>query len=536
MALKNLKSKLTELRYGKDKQGGGDSGLPYIQTALPGDQTGGIAKYGYDFPIRGGLTSISDSLVDVVRIGKFLADAPRGPLFVLKQVGLQLTNPRTETGEGIGPFKNTQVYNLGVNTLAQVGVNAAGIHFNRAGLTPLGGKFYTDIVNAHQDVSTNRLNALYRTKIANLSVNPAVVLDKGISTNPLQILEYIGGPGSFLGIGKTTINRYTNTVSIGSSENIDYGHGVNRFATFTRKNLEDTQAKIKNFAQIGDDFRKVLSTKDTNTFLTFSDYAKFNIDTRIGTGNPGNPKRDRSSYTKSDTSTQDKINMLPLMNVIGGAYEKTGKIEDQILGRDLIKFRFEAINNDSPSLGIGMIFRAFLSSFSDNFAPELNSYKYIGRGETFYTSQGFTRSISLSFKISAQSRDEMKPLYQKLNYLMSNTTPDYKNTYMRGSMIKLTVGDYIFAQPGYISSLNIDISNDYSWEIALDEPENGGSNNGSNDNDNKVYELPHTLDVSLTFIPIHDFLPKKSSELPFITPNKKDNGWLAKVKSTHIIK
>ena len=35
MSLVNLKSNLTSLKYGNDKLGGGDSGLPYIDNPTP---------------------------------------------------------------------------------------------------------------------------------------------------------------------------------------------------------------------------------------------------------------------------------------------------------------------------------------------------------------------------------------------------------------------------------------------------------------------------------------------------------------------
>ena len=43
-----------------------------------------------------------------------------------------------------------------------------------------------------------------------------------------------------------------------------------------------------------------------------------------------------------------------------------------------------------------------------------------------------------SFKIAAQSRHEMMPLYRKLNFLVSNVAPEYKVTRMRTPFIRLT--------------------------------------------------------------------------------------------------
>ena len=38
---------------------------------------------------------------------------------------------------------------------------------------------------------------------------------------------------------------------------------------------------------------------------------------------------------------------------------------------------------------------------------------------------GFNRSISLSWTVAAQSKEELIPMYQKLNYLASTCAPDY---------------------------------------------------------------------------------------------------------------
>jgi hypothetical protein len=85
MPLIDLKTDLKSLKYGQDRPGGGNSGQPYIQTAIPESRT---------TPFTSGL--IKSSLTDTKRIFKFLKDTPQGPLFIIKQVGLQLSNPRLE--------------------------------------------------------------------------------------------------------------------------------------------------------------------------------------------------------------------------------------------------------------------------------------------------------------------------------------------------------------------------------------------------------------------------------------------------------
>jgi hypothetical protein len=165
-----------------------------------------------------------------------------------------------------------------------------------------------------------------------------------------------------------------------------------------------------------------------------------------------------------------------------------------------------------------MVFRAFLNNVDRRIDAQWNEFSYVGRGESFYAYNGFKSVMSFDFTICAMSRREMKPLYQKLNYLYSTLTPDYKNNKMRGNLVELTIGDYIHYQPGVIASMFISIPEEANWEIALSEPEaqagvNVNDSNSSNDRD--MHELPMMLRVGINFYPIHDFLPQKSAELPF---------------------
>jgi len=132
-----------------------------------------------------------------------------------------------------------------------------------------------------------------------------------------------------------------------------------------------------------------------------------------------------------------------------------------------------------------MIFRAYITQYSDNTDATWNSVKYAGRGEDFYIYGGFSRKIQIGFKVAALSAEEMKPMYSKLNYLMSNLMPDYEGNVMRGPLVRMTVGNYLDAQLGKLDSISYTIPNDSPWEIALDEPEGG----------TQQLILPHILEV-----------------------------------------
>jgi hypothetical protein len=265
-----------------------------------------------------------------------------------------------------------------------------------------------------------------------------------------------------------------------------------------------------------EDFRKKISDSNTTPAdkrkqaqqgLIYFDYRsnKVNREQRVGLGNPGKRTGDRSKLTNYIVDTVDRINILP-------AYYSDIVADGNTLTRDLVKFRFEIIDNAKPTHSTFLHFRAFLGAINDNFRSEWDSTKYVGRGEKFYNYTGFTREISFSFKVHPQTRAEMKSIYQKLNLLAASLAPDYRNGYMKGNLIRLTIGDYLYIVPGFISNLTYNIPEEAAWEIALNSPE-GQSDYG-------MLETPKYFEVSVNFTPIHDFAPRlgTTTETAFITP------------------
>ena len=91
----------------------------------------------------------------------------------------------------------------------------------------------------------------------------------------------------------------------------------------------------------------------------------------------------------------------------------------------------------------------------------------------------------------------MRPLYNKLNYLISQVYPDYsKSGIMRAPLIKVTVGDYLYRVPGFLESVNVTVDNSSPWELNLD---------------GDLAQLPKIIDVQIAFKPIHNKLPRRST-------------------------
>ena len=230
------------------------------------------------------------------------------------------------------------------------------------------------------------------------------------------------------------------------------------------------------------DYRK-LKNKGyrSNTYsLDYSD-SKIKKETKVGLGDQGIKKKITSTYSDTDPSSIDTINAKDIL-ITNTLSSDSVLTEEKIEQKDFIKFRFEVITPEDTTL---LFFRAFLTQFDDSYQGSWDSTKYLGRAENFYTYQGFERSINIGFNIAAATRAEMKPLYRKMAALASVTAPTYGNDgrFMRGTIAKVTVGDYIYEVPGIIESVNYTWNTNYNWEIALQK----------DSMDNDMQELPQIM-------------------------------------------
>ena len=265
---------------------------------------------------------------------------------------------------------------------------------------------------------------------------------------------------------------------------------------------------------IKEDFRKVLRskiTKDTvakdyeeagnivpSTYISYSDK---NIGVKNLLGNPGQNRKNKN-YSDFSKGIRNKDNTvykaLDLINAEG--------IGTDLSNDDLVQFRIKSLFTDGSTLA----FRAFLGGITDSYTAGINTQQYTGRGENFYTYSGQTRKISLSWTIAALSREELLPMYKRLNYLASMTAPKYVNGFMQGPIVSLTVGGYIYNLPGYIEGFSVDIAEDATWDIAI-------TPNG--EKDNTISQLPHVVKVSgFNFTPLPNYLPEAgNAESRFIS-------------------
>tara|TARA_R110001592_G_scaffold205343_1_gene455888 strand:+ start:2907 stop:4841 length:1935 start_codon:yes stop_codon:yes gene_type:complete len=257
--------------------------------------------------------------------------------------------------------------------------------------------------------------------------------------------------------------------------------------------LSIEKGKIKDFREeiptTSDQFTK----KKILGKLTKGSYESAKMSTRIKSGDPGISKN-VTKYGSAYTSPKplDEITALPVTEL----QDKPNHIEYP----DLCDFSIGVIRGSTRAKY--MHFRAFIDSFDDSYTADWGSTQYVGRGDKFYNYKGFDRTINMSFTVAAQSKAELFPMYEKLNYLASSLAPSYGGGFMRGNLVRLTVGGYLKNQVGILKGITYTIPSESPWEIGLDDDE-------SIDDSLKHKQLPHIIKVSgFTFTPIQNFIPQ----------------------------
>jgi hypothetical protein len=550
-----------KLPYGNDLVGNGNSNQPYIKTPIP-DTFSTYPNQTKDTFLRGGNDYLSIVSTNLQRISAFINDErnPSFGIFLDKQK--ELYKQQSKLPSTIAPSSKYDVNNLYINlaggsqglhergkgesNLPSINLNAPlGPQLSALALAGRVGnlfdnettyetqtrKIYNNIQfggNFFQNTNSNRLGLLWALKINNVAptgAGIAVANSFNIALlNNQNLFYYPEGPNGPLNFYRRAIDTTSwsdnpgGIVQIGSPPQVG---GINAwFSVFTSNNLfkYSNDNTFKSAAAPGSslkDFRQFISTDQApdpgsvaaNT-LSFTDYSKFNRVTTYKMGDPGVGNLNRSNpYSVAPLGADgqpaidtvvDQVNYKPIYS--------SDKPNEDVANADSVPFYIAVINLDDPTKNNYLHFRAYISGLSDQYGAEWGNFKYTGRGENFYTYGGFTRTISMNFIAHANSRAEHKVMYQKLNYLASLLAPNYSSFnksvsgFMRGNIVKLTIGDYLVDQPGIITALTFNVDDMYSWDI-------GKKNDGTKDPD--ALNLPQTINVSgFSFTPIHSFLPK----------------------------
>jgi len=537
MPLIDLKTNLKSLKYGNDQPGGGSSDQPYIKVDINNVDSGfnrfRMTKFDDGF-IRGGIVGAANAAItDTFRIGKFLTDLPKGPLWIAKQVGLQLSNPKLEArtvNTGIGFIDNiankinskfgigpTRIYNLGINTIAQVPVNALGIHFNRHGLLPVQDENtkYLAVVTANNKEDNSKNNRLvgYVNTLLNKPFKP-VKPASGLLQSLLSIIpggsnfitpqqqtidSYVGGPNSVYGIGRTFIRRY------------DYTTVHNKQNNQTPQLISKTGGNPGNIQYLGDlgvskDYFISGYTGDgaevknniTNNGFTIPNYSAITYASNTAVGKyielqnklakqsslkqsyyDGNVT---GSYTGSISTKDNTVNRSATdfkyygskIFVEGFSGSKITYSNTEIFSRkdaDILSVAFRAINPFTGDIDDKdrILFSAYMNGFKDNFDAGWTDVNYTGRAESFYIYNKFKRTVSFNLQIPCFNKVELFIKHRALGQLASVTAGAYSsNNLLGGVLLKVNVGNYLVGEYAVLNSLSYDIPDEASWDVSND--------------------------------------------------------------------
>lgn len=236
----------------------------------------------------------------------------------------------------------------------------------------------------------------------------------------------------------------------------------------------------------------------------------------------------------SQRTRDDIYRWKPTSELFSGALGRF--LDNGSYTQDFIKFYFTGpkLQNgaDGSLMDDVIVFRAIINSLSDTFAPTWTPVQMIGRADSNYHYSSYARDLNLDFVIAATDRDELKPIYRKLNALASYTAPEYdtNNIAPKGPWLRFTVGDLLVQQPAFITSLTFNlIDNDTTWEINIEQ-------------DNEMMQVPHKISVNMGLTLITDYLPQKGGQ--FYTLSKQwdeyarskqgNDNWLSDAKTSKV--
>tara|TARA_Y100000592_G_C5481565_1_gene325852 strand:- start:5559 stop:8261 length:2703 start_codon:yes stop_codon:yes gene_type:complete len=172
-------------------------------------------------------------------------------------------------------------------------------------------------------------------------------------------------------------------------------------------------------------------------------------------------------------------------------------------------FYFKDLRDDSY-----LIFRAYISGFTEEIAPTWNNTVYVGRSEPVYNYDSTERSLSFTLKLFAHTEDELSAIYIKMNRLTSMCYPEYMvDTELLGGgqeiffkqrpkppLLKLRVGELIGKRDneviGFIKSLSYSYPDNSPWETKPGK------------------RVPKYVEVTIGYQVIHATVPNLQFALP----------------------
>ena len=333
-------------------------------------------------------------------------------------------------------------------------------------------------------------NNLLSTKLTKKAITPSgdsnrysdvvkVDDDNEYSDQILNYKTYLDNQSGF----KTTFSDQQSNVVKDIIDNLDKaindigGANESKYST-NRKNLQPLQfAKFSNDStRIGTNYLKQLDPTKLNdpTIKNDTYQGRFRRDETMGNKVPtrlGEGPNDRYIYP---TNNVDYVNSLQVLNQEEFTKQYSATDKFGIYGPDIIKFYFYDIVNQKY-----IPFNATVKSITDNNIASWETVEYLGRPDKLFYYKGFERQVNFNFTVNAHSVKELMPMWQRINYLVGLTRPanytlQQEGGYMVPPMVQLTLGDFYKNHFVVITSCNVTIPDDTSWETIPEEADKNG--------------------------------------------------------------
>ena len=328
-------------------------------------------------------------------------------------------------------------------------------------------------------------NNLLSTKLAKKSISPTgdsnkyssvVKVDENneYSDQILNYKTYLDRQSGF----KTTFSDEQNNKVKDIIENLDQavnnirGENESKYSV-NRKSLQPLQ-----FAKFSNDGKRI-----GVNYLNELDPTKLNDPTAKNDTYQGRFRRDETAANKVPTrlgegpndryifptNNVDYVNSLEVLNQQEFDKQYANNDKFGVYGPDIVKFYFYDIVNQKY-----IPFNATVKGITDNNNSAWETIEYLGRPDKLYYYKGFERQVSFNFTVNAHSVKELMPMWQRINYLVGLTRPanytlQQYGGYMVPPMVQLTLGDFYKNHFVILTSCNVTIPDDASWETI---PEN----------------------------------------------------------------
>ena len=170
---------------------------------------------------------------------------------------------------------------------------------------------------------------------------------------------------------------------------------------------------------------------------------------RIKTDNTGGDNKYKTDFT-------DNVNLIPYNSTLSG---KATTGEDPV-DLDFVPLVFYDVYNKRD-----IVFRSILGDITDTITPNWSEENFIGRPIGVANYKGVGRSIGFNFEVYPKTKQEFPVLLEKVNYLVGLCYPHLDKYYRQtGPMIRLTLGDIVQKQLGYISACTVTFPEASPWE------------------------------------------------------------------------